>query len=359
MPSVTSLPIHLPGSIYNRKYAAHGGTHSLSSLERYFLRPDGVFKLDGTIRQFSDLRYPEYFRLFRLQSYSPANALKHPDWFLERIHPSNAPRMHVILRSHGNIHITRVQPIRLSLSKVFYLRALLQNRPARSFKDLRTVNETLYSSFQEASIALNLFSDETEAEYCLAEAVESLRTPYQMRLLFVHMLTNDCITSPLTIWDKFKAALSQDFYVSNGQNWLSAFSDSLLQIATNLQEHGKTPEDYGLPQPNLYGNEIAAEFLRWSSQTLQLLSAAQHALTVFTTEQRAIFESVWNALESNHPLCIFVDGKAGRGKTFLVNALCSQVRGHGGIVLATATSGFAAQLYPGGRTTHSTFKVTK
>jgi len=220
------------------------------------------------------------------------------------------------------------------------------------------VNGLLCSSFQEACIALNLFSDETEAEYCLTEAVESLRTPYQIRLLFLHLLTNDCVASPLTIWDKFRSALSEDFFHSNGRNWSSAFSTALLQISTNLREHGKSPEDYGLPQPDIFGNEVTAELQRWSSQIPQFLSAVQHALTIFTTEQRAIFDSVCNAIDSNYPLCLFVDGKAGRGKMFLVNALCSQIRGHGGIVLATATSGFAAQLYPGGRTTHSTFKVT-
>ena len=126
--------------------------------------------------------------------------------------------MHVILRHHNHPHITRLQPIRLSLGDVFYLRVLLQSRPARSFEQLRTVNGILYSTFQGACIALNLFSDETEAEYCFTEAVESLHTPYQLRLLLIHMLTNDCITAPATIWEKFQQSLSEDFHVSNGGN---------------------------------------------------------------------------------------------------------------------------------------------
>jgi hypothetical protein len=197
----------------------------------------------------------------------------------------------------------------------------------------------VYSSFQEASIALNLFSDETEAEYCFTEAVETLQTPYQLRLLFVHLLTNDCISLPLMIWDKFKTTFSQDFYHSNGRNWSPVFSSTLLQISANLREHGKSPENYGLPQPDLSGNEVSADLQRWSFQIPQLLSAVQYALTIFTAEQRLIFDSVCNAIENNHPLYLFIDGKAGRRKTFLVNTLCSQVRSHGGIVLATATSG--------------------
>ena len=266
--------------------------------------------------------------------------------------------MHVILRHHKNPHITRLHPIRLSFGDIFYLRVLLQTRPARSFEELRTVDEILYPTFQDACIALNLFSDETEAEYCFIEAIESLHTPYQLRLLLIHMLTNECITTPAAIWEKFQQPISEDFQIFNGGNWNLAFSSALLEIAGHLREYGKEPQDYGLPQPNYIGNEVVAEIQRWSSDIPQLLYAADQALMLFNPEQRIIFEVVWDAVQQNIPLCLFIDGKAGRGKTYLVNALCSQVRGHEKIVLATATSAFAAQLYPGGRTTHSTFKVS-
>ena len=55
---------------------------------------------------------------------------------------------------------------------------------------------------------------------------------------------------------------------------------------------------------------------------------------------------------------MFVNGAAGTGKTFLTCACCNCARSRQKIVLATATSAFAAQLYPGGRTTHATFKVS-
>lgn len=324
-PSVTPLLVHLPGSIYNRKYATCRGTESLSALKRYFLHPDGEFEVNGSIQNFSNLRYSKYYQLFRFKPYDPTNALEHPEWFSERIPPPNVPCRHVILRSHEKVHITRLQPVQISLGDVFYLRVLLQTCSARSFEELRTVDGTIYPSFQEASIALNLFSDETEAEYCLTEAIETLQTPYQMHILFIHMLTNDCIASPLTIWDKFKNALSEDFFVNNGGYWPLAFSNALLQISANLQEHGKTPEDYGLPLPEPCGNEVAAELQRWTSQIPQLLSAVQYALTIFTTEQQHIFNSVCNSIEFNLPQCLFVDGRAGCGKKFFVNALCSQV----------------------------------
>ncbi|OSX66534.1 hypothetical protein POSPLADRAFT_1081274, partial [Postia placenta MAD-698-R-SB12] len=75
-------------------------------------------------------------------------------------------------------------------------------------------------------------------------------------------------------------------------------------------------------------------------------------------EQYHVYTGILNAISDGRPLRAFVDGKAGRGKTFLVHAICNKLRSEGRVVLATATSGFAAQLYPGGKTTHSTFKVS-
>ena len=45
------------------------------------------------------------------------------------------------------------------------------------------------------------------------------------------------------------------------------------------------------------------------------------------------------------------------GKTFLIEALLSTVRGLGKIALAVASSGIAAELLEGGRTVHSRFKI--
>ena len=77
-----------------------------------------------------------------------------------------------------------------------------------------------------------------------------------------------------------------------------------------------------------------------------------------TLEQRDIFDQVIHASLNYEPFLAFIDGKAGREKTFLVNAICDKLRSVSRIVLPTATAAFAAQLYPGGRTTHSMFKVS-
>ena len=52
----------------------------------------------------------------------------------------------------------------------------------------------------------------------------------------------------------------------------------------------------------------------------------------------------------------FLDGPGGTGKTYLYRALLAKIRSTDRIVVATATSGIAASIMPGGRTAHSRFK---
>jgi hypothetical protein len=53
-----------------------------------------------------------------------------------------------------------------------------------------------------------------------------------------------------------------------------------------------------------------------------------------------------------------MDGPGGTGKTYLYKALLATIRSQNKIAVATATSGVAASIMPGGRTAHSRFKVS-
>jgi hypothetical protein len=53
----------------------------------------------------------------------------------------------------------------------------------------------------------------------------------------------------------------------------------------------------------------------------------------------------------------FVDSPGGTGKTFLYRCLIATVHLEGLIVVATAMSGIATSIMPGGHTAHSVFKI--
>lgn len=151
--------------------------------------------------------------------------------------------------------------------------------------------------------------------------------------------------------------MAKDFVMQHATTDELVTSRALQEISMALEEHGKCLSEFGLPQPQLLCTEVLHELLKWGPDSETLLNCAQQACSQMSAEQISIYEKITQAASQNMPLFVFVDEKAGRGKTFLMNAICNHLRASGRIVLPTATSAFATQLYPGGRTTHSTFKV--
>ncbi|CDO71194.1 hypothetical protein BN946_scf184845.g64 [Trametes cinnabarina] len=359
-PGVSSLPVHLPShSSMHRQYQRRSASssQSLSLLERYFRRPQGMFTAsDHSLQLFASLSYAEYYSTFRLATYDVRKE-GHPRYFEETTADDGITRMHVIQRVQDHAHVARLQPARVSEGERFFLRALLQHRAANSFLDLRTVDGVQHDTFQDAANALGLFAHDNEGELSVLEAITTLSTPRQLRTLFVHLLHNECIPTPRAVWDKYVNDLSKDHIIASHGVEAIGVSAALDELAHLLEEYGKSLAEYGLPEPTHYSPEIEHELRRWEAQRSLMLHREEAALNDFNAEQRSIFDQVVAAVERGQSLQLFVDGKAGRGKTFLVNTICDHFRARNSIVIATATSAYAAQLYPGGRTTHSAFKV--
>ncbi|TVU02823.1 hypothetical protein EJB05_51671, partial [Eragrostis curvula] len=76
-----------------------------------------------------------------------------------------------------------------------------------------------------------------------------------------------------------------------------------------------------------------------------------------TQRWRAAFDEIMDHVTSEKGQVFFVDGPGGTGKRYLYKALIATVCSMGFIAVATATSGIAASIMPGGRTAHSRFKI--
>ena len=265
--------------------------------------------------------------------------------------------MHVVQRDAMHPHLSRINSVHPSQGELFYLRAILQSRAALSFLDARTVNAVIYETFQEAAIALGLFADRNEARYAMEEAITTLATPRQLRLLFVHLLVNDCVLAPIDIWTTYQQHMAHNFTLQLGLNVELGLNRALEDLNKSLEEHGKSLSFYGLPDPITFTVEVRHELERWGRDPIGLRDRVATAIALMTHEQHFIYHRIMSAVLEKQSLLAFVDGKAGRGKTFLINAICTKIRSLGRIVIPTATAAFAAQLYPGGRTTHSAFKV--
>ena len=87
---------------------------------------------------------------------------------------------------------------------------------------------------------------------------------------------------------------------------------------------------------------------QWNQDPNRLAAHSQCAVDLFNLEQLQIHNDALEVFFSDHALQIFVDGKAGTGKTFLVNAICEKVRSMGCILLPMAITAFATQHYARG-----------
>lgn len=234
----------------------------------------------------------------------------------------------------------------------YYLRVLLLHvKGPQSFDDLRTVDGILCNSFQEAAEKLHLVINDAEWKECLQEAV-SHKMPTQLRWLFAII----CIfCSPANIpelWTKFQDALSEDFQRQHTPP--EAYNLTLQELENIFKYHGRSCEQFKLPTPVL---TVAQHTTEETYNVEEESTNGKAAYEKLNLEQKAIAEEVLHAVRNKIPNCYFIDGPGGSGKTFVYKTLCHILRGENKVVIPVAWTGIAANLLPGGRTSHSIFKL--
>ena len=151
---------------------------------------------------------------------------------------------------------------------------------------------------------LGLFATEKEAEYALLEGIHNLKTPRQLRLLFVHLLVNDCVPTPMLTWAKLALDLSLDHTLRHHNQPQVGIEYALRELGDALSEYGKTLSNYSLPEPCTHGHEVEHELAQWNTDTNLLATRADAACALFNAEQRTIYNddtssyAVWS--ENNH-----------------------------------------------------------
>nr|GLL17392.1 uncharacterized protein LOC109154751 [Ipomoea trifida] len=132
----------------------------------------------------------------------------------------------------------------------------------------------------------------------------------------------------------------------------------LQLIANAVEKMGRKIDDFNLVDNRLSmstqekeDREIAAEY------NIQVSEYDLLCVEKLNVEQHNAFDTIMASIISNSGGVYFIDGPGGTGKTFLYKCLLATVRSRKWIALATASSGIAASILPGGRTAHSTFKI--
>ncbi|XP_076885333.1 uncharacterized protein LOC143534816 [Bidens hawaiensis] len=302
VPEVMRLPFHLPG----KQQVIYGTDDDIENvLEKTDTVSSSMFELwmecNRTDHKARKLIYSEF-----------------PTQFVWHLSPRGWQRI------KSGLCIGRVHAISLALGEAYFLRVLINRvKGPRSYEEIRTVNGQTYNTFRDACYALGLLDDDTK----YIEGIE-------------------------------KASLSgSELQLTEEQ----IKNLTLLEIQKILQQNNTRLSRYKtMPFPDeksLYviNNRLILDEQSYDQQFER--KEFQNLFTMITSEQRAIFDTIKEAVHKKNGGAFFVYGYGGTGKTYLWKTLTSAIRSEGNIVLNVASSGIASLLLSGGRTAHSRFHI--
>ena len=321
-PTVKLIPIHEEGKriIYTKKAAtdeeiAQKFDESMSKLERYFARPKTA--------EFSNLLLCEYYSFYMVGNTD--------DGELDCGHP----QFHV--KKRKNRIYCAIQMVNLNNHELFALRLLLQEIPAYSFDDLRGD----FNTFWEAAAHRGMVENGEEFLTIMNESIELHRPPSDLRNLMVILYEQGSDFEFLL--NKYRSYLESDL-LNHHISLESAF-------ATMFEARNITIPDFISNELNdFYGNEVE-------------ISSVENEIQVNLNEgQKNFIETIIQIIESHkidndQPYLVFLQGRAGTGKSFTTNYLIKCLKEKNKHVFVAGTTGIAASQYHDGQTVHSLFAL--
>lgn len=254
----------------------------------------------------------------------------------------------------------------------FYLAQCLQRIPgATCFDDLKLIPRgpdklpEVAKDFEEVVRKRwpHLLLDDEIHHQALQEADAAGQKHYAIRRLFAYLIVHGEVARKLELYQKNKHLLFFEKHETE--------ADGLHDIADRLHAiDGSTLAAHGLPEPQAPRKEKKSQtaVLRASREykTATTYDASEQdaifneAFKVATAEQREVLEHIREAVDGieGRERIIAIDAPAGTGKTWIAKAALACVRGRNKIALATAYTGLASTLLPGGRTNHKCFLFT-
>ncbi|ONM25571.1 hypothetical protein ZEAMMB73_Zm00001d007023 [Zea mays] len=239
----------------------------------------------------------------------------------------------------------------------FYLRLLLNHVTGdTSYADLRTVDGDTLPSFREATQRRGLLEADDTIDECLNEAA-IYQMPSALRRLFATILVYCEPNDVAELWQRHLDSMSEDYHRST-QSKTHVQQMVLIDIRNILQSMGKDIKTFPLPAIiDKYDDSHGTDREIYEEESIEPTAEDVAMKETLNEEQRSAYDKIISVVDTNNGGVFFVDGPGGTGKTYLYKALLAALRSQDKIAVATATSGVAASILPGGRTGHSRFKI--
>ena len=242
-------------------------------------------------------------------------------------------------RKQKNISaIGRLAYIHPSAGDLFYLRMLLCHQQGRkSYKHIRTVEGQLHPTNRSACEALGLLGNDQEWNIALDEASLSA-TAAEMRALFCQMLIFCDVSDPVLLFQSHANDMSEDipFVLSQLLHIQEVhLTDDELQagllyeLEAGLKFYGKSLKDFAIELPprhllEILQNRSIMEERSYDPEVLRRES--ENMVPKLNMQQRAIFERILDAVNSQRQELMFLYGHGGTCKTFVWKTLIYTLR---------------------------------
>uniref|UniRef100_A0A803PDK8 ATP-dependent DNA helicase n=1 Tax=Cannabis sativa TaxID=3483 RepID=A0A803PDK8_CANSA len=259
-------------------------------------------------------------------------------------------------RKRGNV-IGRIVSTSPMEGERYYLRVLLNHiKGPRSFDELKTINSIIVKTFREAAYLHGLLTSDATFHSCLEEA-SIYQLPYTLRRLFSTILVYCKPGNPRVLFESFYRAMSEDYVHQNIT--LEAVRRAVLeQIRLALLSMDNDINDFQLVDYHVLENDELNTVKDIDEELNYVVTEKDLSLvSLLNVEQKNAYDIIVERVMTMKGGIFFVDGPGGTGKTFLYKSILATIRSQHLIALATASSGVAASVLPGGRTAHSRFKI--
>jgi hypothetical protein len=225
------------------------------------------------------------------------------------------------------------------------------------------VDNIHHLTFQATCGALGLLQDDQEWDACLREACID-HDAAKLRKLFVILLL---FCAPLrleVLWERYRDEMSHDtWYRRRGEGGTldDAYNDSLLLLEGRLTMANISLRDF--PAMPLAMEPVGIERVNPLIETElgydqeALRAHVERSLPLLNRDQDRVVASILNVVRLDQGNVFFLDGPGRSGKMFVYSVFLASIRNEGHVALAVASSGIAALLLQGGRTSHSAFKI--
>ena len=208
---------------------------------------------------------------------------------------------------------------------------------AKNYADIRTFENKVYDTFQEACEARGLLEGDHEWILLFDEAIVSA-SAYQLRQLFVTVVMFCSVGNVRSLFDKYwlyftddihrrlKNALTNPNYVVPQEQLMNLLIQNLTKVFANS---GGNINNYNLPNLTAQCAAIGDNRLindELDPEPLMLSLHASSLISQLNAEQRTIFDTITTRVLNGGPAFFFVCGHGGTGKTFLWNAIIASLR---------------------------------